>query len=75
MVLCLVGASLAYPLADEPRETYRPAPQYPPKNSYKEPEYNPQPYNFQYGVQDQYTGTAFNAAETQDAKGTVLGKR
>ncbi len=55
---------------------YAPAPKpyAPPKPSYKEPEYVPQPYQFEYGVADQYTGTNYKAAETQDDKGTVLGQ-
>jgi len=48
-------------------------PKYAPKG-YKEEVLPPQPYQFEYGVSDQYTGTAFKAAETQDDKGTVLGE-
>eukprot|EP00094_Tigriopus_californicus_P002458 TCALIF_02375-PA protein Name:"Similar to Ccp84Ab Cuticle protein (Anopheles gambiae)" AED:0.07 eAED:0.07 QI:0/0/0/0.5/1/1/2/0/163 len=44
---------------------YRPAP------SYNEPKYDeaPKPYSFQYGVNDQYSGSNFNAQETADGKG------
>ena len=52
---------------------YKPAP-YKPKSPYKEEELPPQPYQFEYGVSDQYTGTNFKAAETQDDSGTVLGE-
>lgn len=47
-----------------------PPPKYGPKPVEKLP---PQPYQFEYGVADQYSGTNFQAAETQDDQGTVLG--
>merc|ERR1719223_2069253 len=37
------------------------------------PKLPPQPYNFEYGVADQYTGTNFQAVENQNAEGTVVG--
>ncbi len=86
LVLALAGVALAYPAADQPDpyrapepyaapKPYAPPPKsYAPKPGYKEPEYVPQPYQFEYGVADQYTGTAYKAAETQDEKGTVLGE-
>lgn len=51
-----------------------PPPQYAPK-PYGKPkkEFPPQPYQFEYGVADQYSGSKFQAAETQDEQGTVLG--
>jgi hypothetical protein len=50
---------------------YAPAPKYKPA---PEPKLPPQPYQFEYGVADQYTGTNFQAVENQDAEGTVVGK-
>merc|ERR1711997_1352249 len=34
---------------------------------------DPKPYNFQYGVHDEYRGTNFNAGETADGHGNVKG--
>ena len=62
---------------------YKPAPKYapapkpyapPPKYGKPQEKLPPQPYQFEYGVADQYSGTNFQAAETQDDQGTVLGK-
>lgn len=62
-----------YPQAPLPQK-YAPAPKYRPAGpKYKEPEYDPQPYTFEYGVADQYTGANFKATESQDDAGTVLG--
>jgi hypothetical protein len=85
MVLCLLaGVALAMPVADEPApyngpppppaKVYKSGPAAP--QGYKEAEENfpPQPYQFEYGVQDQYTGANYKAAETKDDKGTVLGE-
>jgi len=33
----------------------------------------PQPYQYEYGVADQYTGTNFQSVESQNAEGTVVG--
>ena len=58
------------PYQPPPRKAYAPA-----KPTYgKEPDYIPQPYQYEYGVADQYTGAQYKAAETQDEKGTVLGE-
>ena len=48
-----------------------PAPAYNPQPVEKLP---PQPYQFEYGVADQYSGTNFQSVENQDEKGTVIGK-
>merc|ERR1712117_33442 len=40
----------------------------------KEKELPPQPYQFEYGVNDQYSGAAFQAAESQSDKGEVYGE-
>merc|ERR1712226_414754 len=71
----VVGSSVALPLADNPAP-YAPAPYAPAPYKpapYHEKELPPQPYQFEYGVADQYSGTNFQAAETQDPAGTVLG--
>ena len=80
--LTIVGIAAAYPAADHgglhdaspyidtkyaPKGKYSPAP-------YKEKDLPPQPYQFEYGVADQYTGAHFQASETQDAGGNVLGR-
>ena len=59
------------PAYGPPAPVYAPAPKYAPKPEAKLP---PQPYQFEYGVADQYTGTNFQAVENQDAEGTVIGK-
>jgi len=51
---------------------YKPAPA-PYKAPHPEAKLPPQPYQFEYGVADQYTGTNFQAVENQDEKGTVIG--
>merc|ERR1711881_120690 len=67
--------------ANPPPPPYKPAPYAPPPPKYapapyaKAPEkkFPPQPYQFEYGVADSYSGSKFQAAETQDGEGTVLG--
>ena len=59
------------PAYGPPAPVYAPAPKYAPAPEAKLP---PQPYQFEYGVADQYTGTNFQAVENQDAEGTVIGK-
>ena len=59
------------PAYGPPAPAYAPAPKYAPKPKAKLP---PQPYQFEYGVADQYTGTNFQAVENEDAEGTVIGK-
>merc|ERR1712179_345409 len=54
-----------------PPPKYAPAPYHPAKKGEKE--FPPQPYQFEYGVADSYSGSKFQAAETQDDQGTVLG--
>ena len=67
--------------ANPPPPPYKPAPYAPPPPKYApkpygkpEKEFPPQPYQFEYGVADSYSGSKFQAAETQDDQGTVLGK-
>ncbi len=45
-----------------PPKAYRPAP-YAPKAAYKEPP--AQPFAYQYGVKDDYSGNSFDKSETQ----------
>jgi len=83
VVLALVGVAAAYPRPDGPPAYGPPPPKYapapapykpgPPPKGYKEPEYPPQPYTFEYGVSDQYSGTNFQAVENQNEKGAVVG--
>lgn len=78
--LAIVGIATAYPAPDhgphdaspyiEPK--YAPKPKYSPA-PYAEKDLPPQPYQFEYGVADQYTGAHFQASEAQDAGGNVLG--
>merc|ERR1711936_1295913 len=53
-----------------PPPVYKPAPV---PIAHPEAKLPPQPYQFEYGVADQYTGTNFQAVENQDEKGTVIG--
>merc|ERR1719232_276282 len=48
---------------------YKPAPVY----KEEEEEYAPQPYKYEYGVQDDYTNAAFAKSESQNEVGTVTG--
>merc|ERR1712223_1772621 len=64
------------PLRIERRANPPPPPKYAPApKPYGKPEkeFPPQPYQFEYGVADSYSGSKFQAAETQDGEGTVLG--
>ena len=83
--MALVGAAAAYPRPDgppaygppPPKYAPAPAPKYKPapKPGYKPEEYPPQPYQFEYGVSDQYTGTNSQAVENQNDAGSVVGKK
>merc|ERR1712002_533582 len=53
------------PVVHKPVAPYHPAPA-----TYKE---EPAPYAFEYGVADDYSKAAFNAAETADGSGAVTG--
>ena len=62
----LVAATCAAPVADGP-------PAYgPPHPVEKLP---PQPFAYQYGVKDDYSGASFDKSESQSADGTVAGKK
>merc|ERR1719297_326217 len=69
----------ARPRADGPGPYAPPPPKYapaPPKYApapYKEEKLPPQPFAYEYGVEDEYSGSAFQKTETQNANGEVEG--
>ena len=77
------GAGVAY--NNRPGPAYAPLPQgdqyAEPRKSYakpiyvdeKEEEYDPQPYKYEYGVQDDYSKAAFAKSESQNEVGAVTG--
>ena len=68
-LIVFAGCTLAAPAGPPP-----PAPVYPAKAApYKEPVYKPQPYEYKYGVADDYSKSAFDKVETQDEYGKVVG--
>merc|ERR1712150_314279 len=76
----LVAATFALPTPDRPPPPpyAAPAPYAPPPPAYKPPPYKeeklpPQPFAYQYGVKDDYSGASYTKAETQDAYGDVGG--
>merc|ERR1719468_968925 len=83
--LLLLGLVSAAPRPDgppvyqpEPRPQYKaapPPPSYgkPPSAPYKEEPLPPQPYEYKYGVADDYSKNSFDKAETQDEYGNVQG--
>merc|ERR1712156_900977 len=53
---------------------YKPSPvKYKPVYEEEEEDYAPQPYKYEYGVQDDYTNAAFAKSESQNEVGTVTG--
>lgn len=54
-----------------PKRSYKPAPAYPVQE--EEEEFAPQPYKYEYGVQDEYSKAAFAKSETQNEVGAVTG--
>ena len=70
LVLPLIGAASAMYGYHTPAPAYHaPAPAYhAPAPVYKE---EPSPYQYEYGVHDDYHGTNFNAGEVSDAYGNV----
>merc|ERR1712200_106278 len=64
-----VAPAIARPLIARPAIA-RPLIAAPPAAAYDE---SPEPFTYEYAVADDYTGTAFNAGENQDAYGTVQG--
>merc|ERR1711877_111282 len=69
------------PYGPRPGPSYGPLPQGDPQRSYKakpilveeEEEFPPQPYKYEYGVQDDYTKAAFAKSESQNEVGAVTG--
>merc|ERR1711936_810823 len=61
------GPSPAY----TPNRAYKPKPVYPVEE--EEEEFAPQPYKYEYGVQDDYSKAAFAKSETQNEVGAVTG--
>merc|ERR1739844_161166 len=60
------------PAYGPPPPAYAPAPH---PGPYKAPEkLPPQPFAYQYGVKDDYSGASFDKSESQDAYGVVAGK-
>merc|ERR1712218_31250 len=70
-IAALAAVASAYPTADHaPAPAYAPAP-YKPAPAYKEPAYDePAAYNYQYGVQDSYSGANFGQNEARDGYAT-----
>merc|ERR1712012_1044981 len=66
-------AAVAAARPDHPPPAYKPAPAPYHPAPYKEEKLPPQPFAYEYGVQDDYSGTSFNKAETQDASGNLQG--
>merc|ERR1719507_1621785 len=76
-LLCL-GLVSAAPRPDGPpvyrAEPYKAAQVYKPAPApYKEEELAPQPYEYKYGVKDDYSQRTYDKAETQDEYGNVQG--
>ena len=77
-LLLFLAAVLAVALGDRP---YAPRPPPPPPKAYrpaaapyKKEKLPPQPFAYQYGVKDQYTGTDFDKKEEQDSYGNLNGE-
>jgi hypothetical protein len=65
------------PYAPPPPAYRPPAPYNPPSykpSPYKEEKLPPQPFAYQYGVRDDYTGADFDKKEEQDAYGNLQGE-
>jgi len=75
LIFLTLTATLAF--ADHVPEPYAPPPPLTykrPPTTYKEPErYDPQPYEYKYGVEDQYSGTSFDKNENQSPDGVTTG--
>merc|ERR1739844_855464 len=75
----LVAATLALPTPDgppaygPPPPAYKPAPYKPHPAPYKEEKLPPQPFAYEYGAKDDYSGASYQKSETQDAYGVVGG--
>ena len=65
MLALALGFSLVAAISADGPPAYGPAPAYAPAPSYEKEV--PQPYQYQYGVQDDYSGANFAASENSDA--------
>ena len=68
IISALVAVTVAAP-ADPP------APYGPPPAKYAPEKLPPQPFAYQYGVKDDYSGASFDKSESQDPNGVVQGKK
>merc|ERR1712106_1151908 len=66
MFALALGFVLVAAISGDGPPAYGPAPAYAPAPSYEKEV--PQPYQYQYGVQDDYSGANFAASENSDAK-------
>merc|ERR1719402_842542 len=64
-VACVAVAS-ARPNPDQPAPAYKPAP-------YKEEKLPPQPFAYEYGIKDDYSGANYDKKESQNEYGVVEG--
>merc|ERR1719242_676836 len=77
----LVATTFALPTPDHPPPApygppppaYKPAPKPYHPAPYKEEKLPPQPFAYQYGVKDDYSGASYQKSETQDASGNLAG--
>ena len=69
-----MAATFALPAG--PPAPYAPAPYAPPPphKGYAPEKLPPQPFAYQYGVKDDYSGASYDKSETQDDYGTVQGE-
>jgi len=70
--LALVAAVAGIPAGPPPPPYHAPAPAYKPA-PYGKPKLPPQPFAYEYGVKDGYSGADFAKNENQDASGNVAG--
>merc|ERR1711921_19819 len=71
--IILASTFVAVSLADSPPAYAAPAPYKPAPVAYKEEVLPPQPFAYEYGVNDDYSKSNFKKSETQDAEGVVSG--
>merc|ERR1712032_1624027 len=76
--VALAAALMAVAIADKVPVAYAPAPAYAPATAYKPAPYKeeklpPQPFAYEYGVDDDYSKDNFKKTESQDAEGKVIG--
>merc|ERR1712018_280106 len=71
VIAALMAVAAARP--DHPPPAYKPAPAPYHPAPYKEEKLPPQPFAYQYGVHDDYSGASFEKNENQDASGNLAG--